>query len=595
MTRRTQRRLLVLALLVLCGMLIITTQLPYAGVVQVAFPNEAPRTAILPFTFPASGHPTVTLTFNLRVPSRTVSLYHLAAPGCIDALTVNGTILPLAEDKRCQDGLGRTLPLGSLLRSDDNTVAVTLNRTPVRANWSWHFFDIRPARMDPLVLARTVLTFALILIGGWLLSSVLPGSARARTLLHAAIGGVMLRTLYALATGPGTRSYDWWAHLEYIETMLRTWTIPAAAAGWETFQPPLYYALAALWARTRMIVGDTEGLPLGDLQIASLLLTCMTLVAGLWIGTRLFAHQQERRSLAIFSACIATFPGLVLMASRISNDIPALLLLFATLAALLHWWQTGRQSSWYLTAVLLALGLLVKSTALPLLAFAGLCAFLKAGLAPRERIRLLVSLLTILILLAGWLPVWRFVTEGSLHLVGNIDRLSPLLRFEPHWTQLLILRPWHLLVSPFVDDFTDGGGRAFFWEYWLRSAHVGEFAYGMQVEGIARLMLLGALLQLPLIVRGAWKWIAQKRERTLFPLVSLSGVITIAHIVYRFRFPFATNQDFRFSMLLVLPLAAFAAHGIVTLRGRWREAATVSISAYLGACALFPLVLYTLS
>lgn len=51
-----------------------------------------------------------------------------------------------------------------------------------------------------------------------------------------------------VAVFPTLRAYDGFSHFSYIWFMAEHWRVPLSTAGWEFFQPPLYYALmAGIW------------------------------------------------------------------------------------------------------------------------------------------------------------------------------------------------------------------------------------------------------------------------------------------------------------------------------------------------------------
>ena len=79
-----------------------------------------------------------------------------------------------------------------------------------------------------------------------LILQLLPAHASdARLFAAPAVCGVLLRCVYAASTPYFVRAWDWDGHLEYITHVADHWTIPSAASGWETYQPPLYYFAAA--------------------------------------------------------------------------------------------------------------------------------------------------------------------------------------------------------------------------------------------------------------------------------------------------------------------------------------------------------------
>jgi hypothetical protein len=48
---------------------------------------------------------------------------------------------------------------------------------------------------------------------------------------------------------PLTVGFDHWAHYEYITYIAEKWTLPLANEGWQMFQPPVFYLIAALLSK----------------------------------------------------------------------------------------------------------------------------------------------------------------------------------------------------------------------------------------------------------------------------------------------------------------------------------------------------------
>src|SRR6202007_530240 len=61
------------------------------------------------------------------------------------------------------------------------------------------------------------------------------------------VAGAAIR-LWNAVQFPLLTSYDGFAHFTYVWYLATTWRVPRPTAGWEFFQPPLYYAwMAAVW------------------------------------------------------------------------------------------------------------------------------------------------------------------------------------------------------------------------------------------------------------------------------------------------------------------------------------------------------------
>lgn len=546
--------------------------------------REAAGTLPLPYTNPS---PVTDLTIALRVGALRASLYHVVFPRtCILAMRLNGKPVDIPEEDRCDDGLGRIIALPGL-KQGENVLAVTLREAQPMPGIE-RTFHLRTARMDPAFFLPTLLGFFLGAIAIILAIIVfVPAPFHAPAAIAA--GGAMLRILYALATHYSQRSDDWAGHARYVLWFARHWAIPAAAEGWETYHPPLFYAISALWLRLGSLVGRRWDLLFADIQTFSLLLSLGTLGCAFWIGRMLFPRQEDRPSFLLFSACVATFPALVLLSSRISNDALVTALEFLALALFLHWRTRRDTRGWYACCAALSLGLLTKNSVLPLaLALFLAAALLRAPLA--ERARLMLRGAAIIAVLVGWYALLRWHLDGSLQLVGNVERLFPALGFPQSWTQFVIFSPWRVLHTTYADAIADASGRQMFWEYFFKTAYLGAFQYGEALRGTARLLLLGAMLQIPVAIFGWWTSLKRDPHATL--LMILAIVVLASHLLFRLRYPFASSQDFRYSVVLVVPLAFFLTHGIAMLPERLRSVGLACVILTLLLSASFPALLF---
>src|SRR5450759_4626098 len=60
---------------------------------------------------------------------------------------------------------------------------------------------------------------------------------------------LLLAIHYHVATDPWLRQNDVGGHREYISHLLDRGGLPSVMQGWETWQPPFYYTLAAMWIK----------------------------------------------------------------------------------------------------------------------------------------------------------------------------------------------------------------------------------------------------------------------------------------------------------------------------------------------------------
>ena len=382
----------------------------------------------------------------------------------------------------------------------------------------------------------------------------MPSFSRHWILVAVFIAGVLLRAAYVAQTPHDVRAYDWEGHVGYIHYVADHGTIPPAQAGWEYYQPPLYYFITGGWMAAAQHVGMTEPVILRSIQWFSFLLSCVALAAGIWIGLLLFGRERRTALAILFAGVIAVFPGLVYHASRITNDTLFLTFSFVWCGLLLSWWRDGRARDWHLSCLVLAFALLTKSTALPYFPIAAVCLFLRPRTSWRQRLRLGGIGAGVILLLSGWIFILRFIVERETFIVGN--HLNDDLRIRNTAVHLLRFNPFQILAHPYNANWDESMDRQFFWENFFKSSIVGEWNWGPVLEPLVRWLETIGLSAIPLALWGIVRE-SRKPLRWFSPLLIMSVFLIFSAFSYRVLSPFSPNQDFRFVPVVLVPLIAF--------------------------------------
>lgn len=539
-----------------------------------------------------------TLPLRLRAESETIEFslpfdlrekfprkYHLIYAGKLEALSINGrkwagdlTALP------SNDEMGHVFDLGPFLHEGRNELQLNIRQTSILPLFL-HGIDIQPSRMDPILLPHLLAFLAFFA----LLATAVPSVAFPHPLSLIFLLGVVLRTVYVLVTTYPIRAYDWWGHIEYINLLTRTAELPQAAAGWVTYHPPLFYILTSTILRTAEAFGISFQTSLPSLEILSLLLSIATLGVGITCMTMLFRKREECGVLLLSSALLATFPSLIFPSSNIGNDALLQFLAFLALFFLIRFWNQPRRCDSVALSVVLGLALLTKANAAVLVITSYLVLLFHPRMHLREKLTEITQSILIIAPLAAWFYVQRFLLEGG-EIVGNASKLHPMLLLHPTFQTFLTFNPVRMLLHPFVNDWYDIFGREFFFEYLLRSALFGRFHFGESLIPFAQLLLLSALILCIPLLRGLFEDV--RRESDTFPLWIPLAVLLSAHILFVLSFPYSSSQDFRYSLLLTVPLAAYEAKGIFLLRGALREGAMAAATLFIALSSTFPFLLF---
>ena len=232
--------------------------------------------------------------FTLRTRALRVARYRLVAAGCLDQLTVNDRpIVPAIEDV-CALSNGALVDLSDALRTGRNGVHVRLRDARTAS------LRFEPSAVDPL---RVLLALAMLACAAWIAVAIagrVAGDILDRGTVLIAIGGAALRVVYVLGTYYSERAHDTGPHIDYAKYLATHLRLPPAGGGWEFFQPPLYYAVAAAWLRAGAALGQTTESILSTLQFFSLLCSLATFGAVLWIGAMLFPSHADRPRRRLF-------------------------------------------------------------------------------------------------------------------------------------------------------------------------------------------------------------------------------------------------------------------------------------------------------
>ncbi|MEK7218139.1 MAG: glycosyltransferase family 39 protein, partial [Patescibacteria group bacterium] len=375
--------------------------------------------------------------------------------------------------------------------------------------------------------------------------------------------------------------------IEYVRYLMQHLSIPPASEGWQFYQPPLYYAVGAAWGT---VTGFFSAPLPGSLQFFAFLLSLLGIGCVLWIGATLCAVRRERGALALFLASATLLPGIVFFAARANNDVLALALSLLCTALLLRWWRHPERSGlWAGIAVVLSLGILTKSTTLPLVAAAWLLLLL-SPLRWRKKLGLGIVSLAVILLLTDWLFIQRYIVEGNRGLVGNLGNLHSGLRLRNFPSAFLRFNPLFLFGHPYNNPWDDASGRQFLWEYVFRSAFSGEWSFGPGLRPLVSALHALGLFALSLAPVGILRRPRQELRRSL-PLLLLLAMFLAAIAAIRFTAPYGSSQDFRYIAPAAVPLAYFAVRGALALPRRLRQFALALLAAVPLGSAAFVLAL----
>jgi 4-amino-4-deoxy-L-arabinose transferase-like glycosyltransferase len=423
-----------------------------------------------------------------------------------------------------------------------------------------------------------------------LMTKAQAATLRKTALIAIILAGIFIRIIYVEWTRFDTREHDVWSHIEYVQFVADNWTLPDPHASSQFYHPPLYYFLTAPVLRLALDAGWERDAGLLAVQKISLLLSIITYLIAVFIGSMLFDRKKDPRALPLYCAIMAVYPALVFYSARINNDALYQLEVFGGAALLLLYWQSKRARYWYLLWAVLGLGLLTKTHAILLAPLALACITFIKKMTWQNKFKHAALGVGVMLLVGGWFHGLRYINEHNSRttLIGNVNILTNFVDNGPR--AFLTFNPIQMVMHPYNDPFNDEARRQYFWEYLLRSGLFGEYNFGQERVALARAIVTAQLLLLLGIIWAAWNY--RKKMTTDLPVWLLTALVLLAHAAFRLFYPYSSSQDFRYSILLSLSIAYFSVLGIAQDRPAIKWARLAAALLLIITCVIFLLDLY---
>lgn len=534
------------------------------------------------FTMPLLLKDQVASEYDIRVDMKLStlhpSLFKIAADDCVKGITVNGSELP--EVQFC-DIKGKIVNLNPYLKPGTNIIQATLED-----RGGWVVFKMKAARSDPFVLIINILLGIVFALFAFFLLKYAKAKPYVFGLCSIAMFGAALAKIYDVNLLFGHLAYDNTVYLDYMQYIAEFLKLPSASEialrGWELYQTPLYYILAALWMTTAEGLGRAQGMILQDVYTISWFFMTAALFVNVWIATMLFSDKKRHTDSMILVALVSLLPGIIFLSSSITSD--PLMYLVATLffAFFLRWWQHDHPRDLYVAWMFAFIALITKTSA-PVLIFILLAALFcnRQTNLPEHAKKGLSTLILVTIFL-----VWfQFLRDGTSFVI-SMFQYSRLPSGNAHD---IFVGPWHAFSGFFNISWNAVLHIESFWGQLGHTALFGDFPTNAELNSISFLMLvLGRILVL-LAVYGLVQDLRHKRHDTL-PMFLMAFGFVCGVIFYR-SYLFSPQHDFRFLAPAALCIAYYAIQGKSYLPERLQTAAQTVFFLFLASCIAFMYVL----
>jgi tetratricopeptide (TPR) repeat protein len=378
--------------------------------------------------------------------------------------------------------------------------------------------------------------------------------------------------------------FDSAEHLKYIDYVEKHRTLPLPTQGWEMYQPPLYYLIAAgLLSLGRLSIDD----PASVSVLRSLGAFCgIVQFVFVFLSLRLLLSLRAALIGLLIAACL---PMHLYMAHYVTNENIAAALATVTIYICLRLLRSDTQNVWQFVLVGFALGaaMLAKATIillLPIVVAAIVAKLLHARAPIAIWLRNVSLLLAICLAVCGWYYGRIWLRYGT-PLLGNWDVVSGFTWWQNpgYHTVTDYFRFGRSLIAPLFSGY-GGVADGIYSTLWGDGLCGG--AASLSIAWNQQLMAAGylwALIPTALILIGmgvAIVRLVRRPSSELLLLLGYSGVIALGLVFMTLKIPSYAQAKAFYGLSALTPLCFFGALGWETLTQR-RASLQLIVSAFL--------------
>jgi len=512
-------------------------------------------------SFPISTHKirensNFSISFNIENKGNKNSVYKFYPDDCILGIEINGKAFPQERIKGpCNYNNGTKLDLSEYMQEGLNRIEFQMKNDGgpggLRIDYPYKGFSA-------IGFKHILFSVLLLITAAFILRKFKFGiSATSLVLL-----GIGIRLIYFSYTGPTERVYDMdYGHLVYINMIIENKQIPKTDGCWSCNHPPLYYLACA--GIKNLFDKINPFYSLRFLQQIAMLFSFVSLAFGVALLFRLFNYKR----ISIFSSLLfVLWPGFVITAPRIGNDVP---FYFGALTCMLFaqmWWNKHRNRYLLLSFLGAGIAVLFKSTgfvvlgALIIIYIFGIFRFLKL-----PQLKIIIGIF-IIVALSAFASQYRIVLDffrNETPTLVSVRNLNSGLNVTTSFGSFIYFDAKDYFMEPYTSTWSDNGGRQYFWNFFIKSTLFGEYEVWNSKLGkiFATILNLINLIFFLLIFWG----ILNMRIQSLPSLLFFTAMIA-SLIFTRAYYSVSCLQDFRYIAPVLVPMLLFIFEGIKTLR-----------------------------
>ncbi len=399
--------------------------------------------------------------------------------------------------------------------------------------------------------------------------------------------------------------FDAKSHLSYVGYLLERHSLPLAADGWETYQPPLFYLITAVFflLARHLVSGLTH-----EFLLSFKLVTfagAMGQIYLAFIAARMLFPEDDKKQMLV-TAMASILPFNIYIANFISNESLSAFLIGSCIVYVLGILKKDlKVSSFWFLGILLGLAFLTKVTVLvflPVFCLVILYHALKKQTGIIKMCRIYLAIFLPMIAISGWFYFRNWLHYGKLIVTNMNKSLGFLWWQDPGYHTLQYYTSFGMSFErPFFSSFhsfLDG----IYSSLWGDSMFGGSVAYlpGPQCTppppwnyGYMNLIFILAVPATVAILIGLWRLLegAIKEMNAGFLLLVCSFTAMGASIIYlSLKVPSFAIVKAHYGLGLLVPVSVACAIGIdfidEQLKKRKLPGARAILFGWLGTFAI---------